>query len=175
MNKQQAIEELKEQSWEYENRYFQYELVIHLEDAQEIVSQIDEPKKIKIPQFVADWLEYMKENKYSLRDALERASERAEVYEWMYPENELVFVRAWLDGYEVEQEQLYTVEIPDPNSYFDYKYLSRNDKGICLDASNDTKWKEKKTNQFTESEIKQDFEWAWDAGFAEPVEVQEVE
>ncbi|WP_449451446.1 DUF1642 domain-containing protein [Streptococcus suis] len=76
------------------------------------------------------------------------------------------------DAVEVEKEQLYIVEIPDPNSYSDYRYLSRNDNGICLDASNDNKWKQKKRNQFTESEIKHDFEWAWDAGFAKPVEVE---
>ncbi|MFM9768111.1 DUF1642 domain-containing protein, partial [Streptomyces scabiei] len=59
-------------------------------------------------------------------------------------------------------------EIPDPNSYCDYRYLSRNDNGICLDASNNTKWKQKRRNQFTEAEIKQDFEWAFQ--FAKPVE-----
>ena len=37
-----------------------------------------------------------------------------------------------------------------------------------IDASNDAKWKQKKRNQFTESEIKQDFEWAWKR--AKPVE-----
>ena len=55
MNKQQAIEELKENSWEYENRYFKYELALSLEDAQEIVSQIDEPAKVVVPKFVAEW------------------------------------------------------------------------------------------------------------------------
>ena len=82
------------------------------------------------------------------------------VKKWV-EENDNIFAQAWVFGYEVEQEKLYTVEIPDPNSYCDYRYLSRNDNGICLDASNDTKWKQKKKNQFTEFEIKQDFEWAW--------------
>lgn len=31
-------------------------------------------------------------------------------------------------------------------------------------------WKKKKGFQLTESEIKKDFDWAWDAGFAEEVE-----
>lgn len=87
-----------------------------------------------------------------------------------------VDVKKWVEalvfGYEVEKEKLYTVEIPAPNSYFvsyfDYRYLSRNDNGICIYASNDTKWRQKKKNQLTESEIKQDFEWAWQ--FAKEVE-----
>ena len=66
-----------------------------------------------------------------------------------------------IDAVEIEKEKLYTVEITDPSSYVYYRYLSRNDNGICIDASNDAKWKQKKRNQFTESEIKQDFEWAW--------------
>ncbi|MET3634462.1 hypothetical protein ABID28_001105 [Streptococcus porcorum] len=33
-------------------------------------------------------------------------------------------------------------------------------------------WKKHNEYQLTESEIKQDFEWAWDAGFAKPVEVE---
>lgn len=89
--------------------------------------------------------------------------------EWL-EDNQETFAQAWLFGFEIEQKKLYTVEIPDPNSYCDYRYLSRNDNGICLDASNDTKWKQKKRNQFTESEIKEDFEWAWNEGFAKGVE-----
>ena len=58
-----------------------------------------------------------------------------------------------------EKEKLYTVEIPDP--YYNYRFLSRNDNGIYLDASNYAKWKQKERNQLTEAEIKQDFEWAW--------------
>ena len=33
------------------------ELVIDLKDAQEIVSQIDEPQKVVVPKFVAEWVE----------------------------------------------------------------------------------------------------------------------
>lgn len=94
-----------------------------------------------------------------------------DVKKWV-EENGNIFLQALVFGYEVEKEKLYTVEIPAPNSYFvsyfDYRYLSRNDNGICIYASNDTKWRQKKKNQLTESEIKQDFEWAWQ--FAKEVE-----
>ncbi|HEM3454678.1 DUF1642 domain-containing protein [Streptococcus suis] len=129
-----------------------------------------EPQKVIIPRFVADWINYCKREGKVLQTALNNTPD--DVHEWLHDglgdRSFSIFARAWLDGYEVEKEQLYTVEIPDPNSYCDYRYLSRNDNGICLDASNDTKWKQKKRNQLTEAEIKQDFKWAWQ--FAKEVE-----
>ena len=125
--------------------------------------KVDEPQKVVVPEFIDSYIRYAKVEGMSLFIAMDNAQNKE--LEWIIT-NEETFARAWLDGYEIEQEKLYTVEIPDPNSYCDYLglyqvYLSRNDNGICLDASNDTKWKQKKINQFTESEIKKDFEWAW--------------
>ncbi|WP_238599858.1 DUF1642 domain-containing protein, partial [Streptococcus suis] len=104
-----------------------------------------------MPKFIADSIEYCKnEEGYGLLRAMDYCDEYNDTGEWLErPENQETFACAWLFGYEVELEKLYTVEIPDPNSYCDYRYLSRNDNGICLDASNDTKWKQKKRNQFT--------------------------
>ncbi|MCK4005534.1 DUF1642 domain-containing protein [Streptococcus suis] len=135
-----------------------------------IISQIDQPQTVVVPKFVAEWL---KEYRHAspLLKVLNAAEDGrvvpSAVNDWIL-DNQRDFVVAWYDGFDIEQEKLYTVEIPDPNSYCDYRYLSRNDNGICLDASNDTKWKKKKRNHFTESEIKQDFEWAWQ--FREEVE-----
>ncbi|MDW8778847.1 DUF1642 domain-containing protein [Streptococcus suis] len=163
MNKQEAIEKLTNiangTGW------------VTCTSACNIISQIDQPQKVVVPKFVADWLKG-----YQYTNTLSKVLNAAEdgrvfpsaVNNWIL-DNQRDFVVAWFFGYEIEQEKLYTVEIPDPNSYCDYRYLSRNDNGICLDASNDTKWKQKKRNQFTESEIKEDFEWAWNAGFAKEV------
>ncbi|HEM4323034.1 TPA: DUF1642 domain-containing protein [Streptococcus suis] len=141
-------------------------------DAFYMLDQIHEPQKVVVPKFVAEWIEYCKSNELTLLGAFDPVSEHGiglantftgEVWkgvDWA-KRNQETFARAWLFGFEIKQEKLYTVEIPDPNSYCDYRYLSRNDNGICLGASNDTKWKQKKRNQFTESEIKEDFEWAW--------------
>ncbi|HEL1961493.1 TPA: DUF1642 domain-containing protein [Streptococcus suis] len=163
MNKQEAIEKLTNiangTGW------------VTCTSACNIISQIDQPQKVVVPKFIADSIEYCKnEEGYGLLRAMDYCDEYNDTGEWLErPENQETFACAWLFGYEVELEKLYTVEIPDPNSYCDYRYLSRNDNGICLDASNDTKWKQKKRNQFTESEIKEDFEWAWNAGFAKEV------
>ncbi|PHV58230.1 hypothetical protein CS010_02265, partial [Streptococcus macedonicus] len=131
-----------------------------------------------VPKFVADWVDNSREYSFDFDEWFDYENQPPKVYCWLNPENKrqaelnaLALITLIVNGanaVEVEQEKLYTVEIPDPNSYCDYRYLSRNDNGICLDASNDTKWKQKKKNQFTESEIKQDFDWAWQ--FAKEVE-----
>ena len=150
---------------------------VPLETVVSMINKINESQKVTVPKFVADRIEWCKEYPrfWDLEMALSRLDDEEKLADWAYDENgELIpekvetFARAWLDGYEIEKEKLYTVEIPDPNSYCYYRYLSRNNNGICIDASNDAKWKQKKRNQFTEAEIKQDFDWAWQ--WAKPVE-----
>ncbi|HEM3725740.1 TPA: DUF1642 domain-containing protein [Streptococcus suis] len=161
MNKKEVIK-LIEQMGEYERFVDE---PISKGSVLNIISQIHEPQKVVVPEFIDSYIRYAKAEGMSLFIAMNNAQNKES--EWIIA-NEETFARAWFDGYGVEKEKLYTVEIPDPNSYCNYRYLSRNDNGICLDASNDTKWKQKKRNQFTESEIKEDFEWAWQ--FAKEVE-----
>ena len=62
---------------------------------------------------------------------------------------------------EVEKEKLYTVEIPNPHSYIDnHSRLARNYKGkVVLEVQD---WlNASESYKLTESEIKKDFEWAW--------------
>ena len=60
--------------------------------------------------------------------------------------------KAWLYGYEVETEKLYTVEIPNPNGLV--ICLERLEGGkIALSTLGGSK--------LTESEIKQDFDFLW--------------
>lgn len=174
MNIQEAIEKMKEQSWEYENRYFRYELVIDLEDAQEIVSQIKEPAKVVVPKFVAEWIEEKKKSGIDLHKSM-TYEVKVDVFKYIMDNSE-TYARAWLDGYEVEQERLYTVEIPNTNddSLTVLEFISDSCIVLTQMESFPDNWKEMDIYQLTESEIKQDFEWAWDAGFAEPVEVEEV-
>lgn len=74
-----------------------------------------EREKVTIPRYVADWIEYCKIKKISLAHALYRSdeAENKSVYRWIVEclENQETFARAWLDGYTVEEEKLYRVEI----------------------------------------------------------------
>ena len=62
-----------------------------------------------------------------------------------------------------KQEQLYTVEIPNPNKqFFNHYVLCRNMAGkVIIQIFPDTHWETFSDCQLTESEIKQDFEWAF--------------
>lgn len=77
--------------------------------------QLDEPEKVKVPQFVADVIEGAREQSAELEDAFEYARDaafRGEMSGWfMKLENRNTFARAWLDGYEVEKEPKYIVKM----------------------------------------------------------------
>lgn len=71
--------------------------------------EAEKPNTVVIPQFVAEWLEDCKGKKQSLYSALQDCDS---VNNWLDIEgNEELFARAWLDGYEVEQEKLYTAKL----------------------------------------------------------------
>ncbi|HEM2925173.1 TPA: DUF1642 domain-containing protein [Streptococcus suis] len=150
-----------------------------------VVNTIDKIglKKVVVPKYVAEWIEECKRSGWHLEKVLYRLDDDEKVGDWAYDENDDLIpekvdmiARAWLDGYGVEKEKLYTVEIPDPNrpdiATFLYKENGKVFIGtdIFLDEVPNYKWKNEPENQLTESEIKEDFEWAWDAGFAKEVE-----
>ena len=72
--------------------------------------QLDEPQKPVVPQFVADYIEWTKEEDYHLLGAMGTimTSRRKNLYEWFYDDDNMeLFARAWLDGYqtfEVEEK-----------------------------------------------------------------------
>lgn len=146
--------------------------VLPLEEVKNIISQIHEPQKPVVPKFVAEWIVEMKQDErplYSVMSSLmNKTNHEWDVWKSANMNFSEIVAQAWLDGFEIEQEKLYTVEIPDPNSYYNYRFLSRNNIGVCIDASNHNGWKSRRENQLTEAEIKQDFDWAWQ--WAEPVE-----
>ena len=78
------------------------------------------------------------------------------------------FAKEWKD--EDREEKLYTVELPSPNCPTDDHYiLSRLKNGkIIINRYCIEQWKKFGDCQLTESEIKQDFDWAWQ--FAKEVE-----
>lgn len=120
MNKQKLIKKYEE----YENGLFDIgakaACQIFLKDLQ----QLDEPQKVKVPQFVADWIEKCKTFKHfvvSLSFALqpivwEENNLSDKCIDWlMDANNQNTFARAWLDGYEVEKEKRYLVKVKGMN------------------------------------------------------------
>lgn len=77
---------------------------------------VDQPQKVKIPQFVADYIEKCKGDGYSLRMSLYSKNIPDNLYLWFsYCINQELFARAWIDGYEVEKEKKYIVKIEKTN------------------------------------------------------------
>ena len=111
MNKQELIERiegLKNIFWD-KCEYVKIDFMI------ELVSKLDEPQKVTIPQFVADYIKDAKYYEWDLDDVFDHIAEESgssEISEWLYTIGNVdVFARAWLDGYEVEKEKRYTVKI----------------------------------------------------------------
>lgn len=113
MNKQEAIKRIKE-LYGYGSR---------AKTVTDIISQIHEPQKVVVPKFIADWYDYAKKQNFSLSSALEHWSMSEEVEKWFsYSYNQETFARAWLDGYEVEKEKLYTVKVVGTGQYLVERY-----------------------------------------------------
>lgn len=119
MNKQELIDilenlECSTESLSYDNGYEQgvYDSLSH-------VILLDEPKKVVVPKFVAEWIEYAKKKGDSLIDSFNPwdlyGAEYIDATRWI-DNNQETFALAWVNGYEVEKEQLYKVVI-------DHKYL----------------------------------------------------
>ncbi|MGU7819403.1 DUF1642 domain-containing protein, partial [Streptococcus suis] len=122
-----------------------------------------EPQKVVVPKFIADSIEYCKnEEGYGLLRAMDYCDEYNDTGEWL-EHNQETFALACLFGYEIEQEKLYTVELPNPNNIgTEVHILMMNGfKQVVIKKELGNDWKKKKGFQLTEEEIKKDFEWAW--------------
>ena len=93
-----------------------------------------EREKVTIPQFVADWIEYCKFTHVDLQYALivddvyfynyANQKDFSKLKEFLDTENNPeLFARAWLDGYEVEEEKRYYVRFKGMESD-DFNYLN---------------------------------------------------
>ncbi|ELI6137206.1 DUF1642 domain-containing protein [Listeria monocytogenes] len=111
-----------------------------------------EGAELVLPQFADDWIKHCKQREYDLACLLdyEDSDMSAEMYEWLISsaDNQELLARAWLDGYEVEKEPLYYVQLIQGIS----GYLNvRNDGMQFLNSRGQIA--ELKT-RFTEKEIK---------------------
>jgi hypothetical protein len=128
MNKQEAIEKIKNIDTLNINDMVtgqQVDMVIK-NQVLDIISQIDEPQKPVIPKFVAEYIELNKSWSEDGQECIEVDNSELwfalngdnqgmpnSVSDWLFNEEKVeTFAKAWLNGYEIEQEPLYTVEIP---------------------------------------------------------------
>lgn len=95
--------------------------------------QLDEPKKVVIPKFIAIDIKYHKNYGSTLRDVLGSTFDQnveSDVYCWFFAndgdENVRKYISAWNNGYEVEKEPKYLVKIKgicQGNQWLDYEVV----------------------------------------------------
>ena len=114
MNKQELIERIEGLNKLYgENKNY-----VSYDDVFNLVKQLDEPQKVTIPQFVADFITEQKKQVYTLSESID-ANMPDRVAEWYWDNSEL-FARAWLDGYTVEKKKRYLVKMKDLETGFNF-------------------------------------------------------
>ena len=118
MNKQEFIERIKSLKNIFGNKceYIEIDAVI------ELASELDEPQKVAVPQFVSEYIEFKKTYDFHVYGAMREIEDHYDkrVPEWFYENNIETFVRAWLDGYEVEKEKRYLVKMKNLRALFCY-------------------------------------------------------
>ena len=136
------------------------------------LEQLDEQKPVKIPQFVAEYIEFQKKNNFHVYGAMRIIEDHYDkrVPEWFYEGNIEKFCLAWILGYEVEKEKRYLVKVKGVNGYGcylnkgllskEYFFESKNEIGGC---------RTKHTRKQLEDD---DFGWVFDC---EGIEIEEVE
>nr|DAZ36609.1 MAG TPA: Protein of unknown function (DUF1642) [Caudoviricetes sp.] len=183
MNKQELIEKLEGLKQLFEScdkGSYEKGFINALIYTLNVAKQLDEPEKPVVPKFVADWVDNSREYLFDFDEWFDWNNQPKTVQLWLNSENKRqaelnalalsMLVVHGRDAVIVEEEKLYTVEIPNPNSKGNNKiYLCKDDTTgkvyLCKGNFNPSK---NRNLRLTESEIKQDFEWAWQ--FAKEVE-----
>lgn len=155
----------------------------------ELVKQLDEPQKVTIPQFVANWIANVKRNGFKFRNSsrfYEEIVSSDDAYRVMYyilkegiageairiwvNANRDTFAHAWLDGYKLEEEKRYRVKmkgILKANEVLNYKI--NEEKWVISSGVESTFYRTKHTRKELEEA---GFGWVFDSpGF----QIEEVE
>ena len=177
MNKKELIKEFREIGI-YNLGIFGTEIKgIPTESAITLIEQLDEPQPVKVKQFVADWIEVCKEHLttslYTAMnpDFMKENNQSFDFILWIKKtSNQETFARAWLDGYEVEEEKKFFVKIKCLSE--EYKYL--NYFKSCREwlFSENEETKEYRTAHTRKELEEADFGWVFDCP---GIEIEEIE
>ena len=121
--------------------------------------------KVEIPQFVADWIRYLKKTgDWDLFKAMDDLFEHTVTCEWLESkDNQEFFARAWIFGYKVEEEKRYWVKLKAVDQYL---VSAKDEKFLGFLQS-------KLRSKFTRKELEDlGFGWVFDC---EGIEIEEVE
>ena len=175
MNVQRLIEKYKnlEGVWDAEGAELARQ--IFLQD----LEQLDETQKVKVPQFVADWIRKCKTFKHfvvSLSFALqpivwEKNNLSDKCIDWlMDANNQETFARAWIFGYEVEKEKRYYIRLKGVDENYNFlNFIKHLNAWVLAEIKTDKKFRTTHTRKQLEEA---NFGWVFDC---EGIEIEEVE
>lgn len=92
------------------------------------IEQLDEPQKVTVPQFVADYIRYAIENDWDFQDLFKciEDEEDEKLLRWTYNErNQETLAAAWINGYTVEKEKRYIVKMSATKQPLFYNSLEK--------------------------------------------------
>ena len=146
-----------------ENKRLTQEILVDLK------SELEHQDLPVVKDFVAKWIEYIKEKDNNARGLLTDLDNMPDdVNEWLFfqenDDNINLILRAWLDGYTVEKPQLFYIELPNVYGLKNKVSVSKVENGTIVEFSNGKNY----ALAFTEQEIKSIDERYWQ--FAVPVE-----
>ena len=166
MNKQEALKRIEVQK-ETLIRLTGWAVYVYIE---ELIKSLDESEKIKIPQFVADWITHSKNIGRSLFGAMSIFEENTETKKWMqWADNQETFALAWIFGCEVEEEKRYRISMPKTRNYMNHAQILCEKDGKIFWCGEWHPFRAK----FTRKELEEaGFGWVFDC---EGIEIKEVE
>ncbi|MGO5416298.1 DUF1642 domain-containing protein, partial [Collinsella sp. LCP19S3_C6] len=137
MNKQEFIETLESLERDSFNENYNEGYDQAVRDCLAVAKQLDEPKKVVVPKFMADFIEdgnnydkiaFLVHQKYLGINSLMR---ECPVKDWLMSVD-YETVLSLVNGYEVEKEQLYYVLLPEMGEY-ESKYFLDQDGELSVD------------------------------------------
>lgn len=150
---------------------------VALNEVMYLIKQLDEPQKVTVPQFVADWIEYCKEHNFTLLGCLDPVDELGmslsegfkgdtkKCVRWCRKESN-TFAKAWGNGYEVMEEKHYRIKITKTG-----QYLYKNGKDLFFSSYSRPEYNPRLV--FTKEELEQEnSDWVFNCP---GIEVEEVE
>lgn len=140
-----------------------------LKDADKIRQELN---KVKIPQFVAEIIEYYKKQNATLYDALREKNFNKQYNDWLLNELDAYdkVARAWLDGYKVEEEKRYLVKMK--GVFKGYEFLTFKFGRVWI-FSNEEENEEFRTAHTRKELEEANFGWVFDCPGIEIEEVKE--
>nr|DAM51240.1 MAG TPA: Protein of unknown function (DUF1642) [Caudoviricetes sp.]DAR67199.1 MAG TPA: Protein of unknown function (DUF1642) [Caudoviricetes sp.]DAY23146.1 MAG TPA: Protein of unknown function (DUF1642) [Caudoviricetes sp.] len=173
MNKQELIEKYKSYEGKWNAKRAELARQIFIED----LKLLEEPRKVKVKKFVADWYEEHKDEfEYNVWDWLSSKSELGKIDSkfafWLNdvdntPIQTLVNMHQF--GYEVEKEKRYRISMPKARNYMNHaQFLCEKDGKIFWCGE----WHPFRT-KFTRKQLEEaNFGWVFDCP---GIEIEEVE